>query len=381
LNLDAIPVLDQHCHGLLRDGGVTDAAGYARFFTESGDPGMHARHAQETIFYRWAIRELATLLGCAPTTEAVLATRGNESADALARRLLGEANIAVLLVDHGYRTDETVPPSDMATLLPCRVLPILRLETLAQELIVRHETFDAMLDAYFATVEGARADGFVGLKSIIAYRTGLAVQMTSRAEAAAAFGPVKELARRDGRLRLASKSLNDYLLLRALDIAERHAMPVQIHTGFGDSDLDLRETNPLHLRPLLESGRYANVPFVLLHASYPYTRELGYLAAMYPNVWADVGLAIPQLAAEIPAMLRQLLALAPTTKVVYSSDASQIPELFWLAARWGRRGLGTVLDELVNLDALDAGEALTVARRILGSNAAAIYGLSWEALR
>ena len=338
---------------------------------------MHARHVPETVFYRWAIRELATVLGCAPTTEAVLAARSRTSADALARRLLGEANISVLLIDHGYRTDETLPPSELATRLPCRVLPLLRLETLAQELNVRHETFDATVDAYSAVVEKARADGFVGLKSIIAYRTGLAVQSTSRGDAAAALGPVKERARRDGRVRLAVKPLNDYLLLRALEIAERQAMPVQIHTGFGDADLDLREANPLHLRPLLESGRYAKVPFVLLHASYPYVRELGYLAAIYPNVWADVGLAIPHLAAEIPTVLRQLFGLTPTSKVVYSSDASQIPELFWLAARWGRRGLATVLDELITLGALDGDEALAVARRVLGENAAAIYGLAW----
>jgi predicted TIM-barrel fold metal-dependent hydrolase len=257
-------------------------------------------------------------------------------------------------------------------------LPILRLETLAQELIVRHETFDAMLDSFSATVERARLDGYVGLKSIIAYRTGLGVQSTPRGDAAAAFGPVKELARRDGRVRLAAKPLNDYLLLRALEIAERQAMPVQIHTGFGDADLDLREANPLHLRPLLESGRYENVPFVLLHASYPYVRELGYLAAIYANVYADVGLAIPHLSAEIPAMLRQLLGLAPSTKVVYSSDASQIPELFWLAARWGRRGLATVLDELITLGALGGDEALAVGRRVLGGNAAGIYGLPWS---
>jgi uncharacterized protein len=338
---------------------------------------MHVRHVPETIFYRWAIRELATMLGCAPTTEAVLTARGRMSADALARRLLGEANIAVLLVDHGYLTDETLPPSELAARLPCRVLPLLRLETLAQELIVRHETFDAMLDAYSATVERARADGFVGLKSIIAYRTGLAVQLTSHGDAAAAFGPVKERARCDGRVRLATKPLNDYILLRALEIAERQGMPVQVHTGFGDADLDLREANPLHLRPLLESGRYASVPFVLLHASYPYVRELGYLAAIYPNVWADVGLTIPHLAAEIPTTLRQLLGLTPTSKVLYSSDASQIPELFWLAARWGRRGLGTVLDELIALGALDGDEALAVGRRVLGGNAAGVYGLPW----
>jgi uncharacterized protein len=377
VDLGAVPILDQHCHALLRDGTVADAATYARFFTESDDPTMHARHVPETVFYRWAIREIAAILACAPTTEAVLAARGGMSADALAQRLLGEANIAVLLVDHGYRTDETWPPAELAARLTCRVLPILRLEALAQGLIVRHETFDALLDAYSASIERAREDGFVALKSIIAYRTGLAAQPTPRGDAAAAFGPVKERARRDGRVRLAAKPLNDYLLLRALEIAERQAMPVQIHTGFGDADLDLREANPLHLRPLLESGQYSNVPFVLLHASYPYVRELGYLAAIYANVYADVGLAIPHLGAEIPTMLRQLLSLAPSTKVVYSSDASQIPELFWLAARWGRRGLGTVLDELIALGALDGGEALAVGRRVLGGNAAGIYGLPW----
>ena len=377
MDLGAVPILDQHCHALLRDGAVRGPAAYAGFFTESGDPAIHAHHAAETVFYRWAIRELAALLGCAPTTDGVLAARVGVAPDALARRLLGGANIALLLVDHGYQTDATWTPAEMATRVPCRVLPILRLETLAQALIVQHETFDGVVDAYSATVERARADGFVGLKSIIAYRTGLAVKATSRDDAVAAFGPLKERARRDGRVRLAAKPLNDYLLVRALEIAQRQGLPVQFHTGFGDADLDLREANPLHLRPLLESGRYASVPFVLLHASYPYVRELGYLAAIYPNVYADVGLAVPHLAAEVPAMLRQLLGLAPTTKVVYSSDASQIPELYWLAARWGRRGLATVLDELVALGALAAGEALTVARGVLGGNAASVYGVPW----
>jgi hypothetical protein len=36
-----------------------------------------------------------------------------------------------------------------------------------------------------------------------------------------------------------------------------------------------------------------------------------------------------------------------------------------------------VLDELIALGALDEGEALTVGRRVLGGNAAAIYNLPW----
>src|SRR5207244_2461781 len=118
---------------------------------------------------------------------------------------------------------------------------------------------------------------------------------------------------------------------RALEVAARQALPVQFHTGFGDPDLDLLAANPLHLRAVIEAHR--RVPFVLLHASYPYTRELGYLAAMYTHVYADVGLAVPHVAAEIPTVFRQLLGLTPASKIVYSSDASQIPELYWLAAR------------------------------------------------
>jgi hypothetical protein len=339
---------------------------------------MHARHVPETVFFRWAIKELATALDCAPIADAVLAAREKTAADALAARLFGDANVAALLVDCGYQTDTTWSHAELAARLPCRVLPLLRLETFAQEVILRHDTFDAVVDGFVAGVEGARAAGHVGLKSIIAYRTGLAVRPTTRAEAADAFGPVKEQARRDGRLRLAVKPLNDYLLLRALESAERQALPVQFHTGFGDSDVDLLGASPLHLRPLLERDAYRHVTFVLLHASYPYVRELGYLASIYPHVYADFGLANPHLAADIPGVLRPLLGLAPTSKILYSSDASQIPELFWLAARWGRWGLGVVLDELIALGALTADEAMATARQILGGNAARLYGVPWS---
>jgi hypothetical protein len=36
-----------------------------------------------------------------------------------------------------------------------------------------------------------------------------------------------------------------------------------------------------------------------------------------------------------------------------------------------------VLDELIALGALDSDEAIAVGRRVLGENAAALYGLPW----
>ena len=375
LDLSGIPILDQHCHPLLREGSRFTTVEYQRLFSESVEAEMHERHAPTTIFFRWALKEIAAFLGCAPTVAAVLTARAAGGAAALADRMLRAANLSMLLVDHGYQTGDSLSHAELAAQLPCRLATILRLETLAQDLILRHETFDQAIDDFVATVERARASGHVGLKSIVAYRSGLAVRETARSEAAAAFGPVKERARHGGRVRLADKPLNDYLVHRALEIAERQEMPVQFHTGFGDGDLDLLTANPLHLRPLIE--RYRRVPFVLLHASYPYVRELGYLAAIHPNVHADLGLAVPYVAANIPALLRDALALAPISKLLFSTDAYSIPDIFWIASRWGRWGLGVVLNEMIGLGALAADEALDVARQILGGNAASLYGLPW----
>lgn len=375
LDLSTIPILDHHCHALLRSGGPFTALEFQRFFTESSDETMRAQHVPNTVFYRWAIKELAMFLGCAPKAEAVLTARAAIASADLAQRLFQDANITTLLLDYGFQSSENYTYQELRTYLPCRIEPILRLETLAQELIVQHETFDQMLDAYSATVESARATGHVALKSIAAYRTGLQIAPADRDEAETIFIKLKETARREGKVRLAHKPLTDYLLLTALAIAERQALPVQFHTGFGDNDLDMLLANPFHMRYLFECGQYTHVPFVLLHAGYPYVRELGYLAAIYPNVWMDVGLAIPHVSSEIPAIWRQALGLTPTSKILFSTDAYSIPEIYWLAARWGRWGLAQVLGELIDLGALTEDEASEAATQMLWRNAAQLYGI------
>lgn len=55
-------------------------------------------------------------------------------------------------------------------------------------------------------------------------------------------------------------------------------------TSFGDKDLDMRLSNPLHLRTLLEDKRFSKCRIVLLHASYPFSKEASYLASVYPQV-------------------------------------------------------------------------------------------------
>ncbi|MGH7999744.1 MAG: amidohydrolase family protein, partial [Brasilonema sp.] len=164
------------------------------------------------------------------------------------------------------------------------------------------------------------------------------------------------------------------LLRQALCVAAKYRLPVQLHTGFGDPDLDLRFANPLYLRSVLESPEYRNAPLVLLHASYPYMQEAGYLASVYPQVYLDFGLAIPFLSVSgMREAMSKLLELAPTTKLMYSSDAHQIPELYYLGAKWGLQILGEVLDQAIRDCDVTAREAMEIAHAILRENALCLY--------
>jgi predicted TIM-barrel fold metal-dependent hydrolase len=107
---------------------------------------------------------------------------------------------------------------------------------------------------------------------------------------------------------------------------------------------------------------------MLLH-NYPYHREAGYLAQVFPQVYVDLGLATHNVGARAKAVLAEALELAPYGKVLYSSDAFGLPELYYLAAALFRGALGEVLADL------PAGEAERVARLICAGNARRVYRL------
>lgn len=276
-----------------------------------------------------------------------------------------------------------------------RVRRILRIEQLLEDLIPHCDALVTLREAFIRELDRARP-GLAALKSIIAYRTGLLIAPPTAAGLEEAERALAEVRASWGGEpgRLVSKPLLDYFVLVAAAWAARHSLPLQLHTGFGDRDLDVRLANPLHLRPLLEGAHTVSAftahrtggaamsepqdgplarltgPLVLLHASYPYTREAAYLASVYPNVYVDISLAAPLLAGQgLVRVLEELLALAPVTKILYGSDAWAVPEWFWLAARAARRALAEALAWLPR------NEQEWAAQRILHENALALYRL------
>lgn len=373
LDLASIPIVDNHCHSLLRDQPADDEA-FRIHLTESYYPEIARDDVPHSLFYQWTFRELAGLLDCAPTPDAVHAARRERGLEWLTREIVTRANFKTWLIDTGYGADTTFGLDELRGLAPCRIEEVLRLEPLIERLILGSAGFDAFLEAYRAALDDLRARGIVGLKSVIAYRSGLQLEAVGRATAEAAFRAVHEAARRDGRLRIESKPLLDYLVVIAVEESARQGVPIQFHTGLGDPDLDLTRVDPAALR-LIFSDRFRAAPIVLLHTGYPYIRSLAYLAAMYPNVYADMGEAILFAAGEATEITRELLGLAPASKILFSTDASLVPELYWVGARLGRRALGRVLDEHIADGAIDERTALDWAERILWRNSERVYRL------
>lgn len=372
LDLSAIPIIDQHAHNLLRPERA-GAFAYPSAFTEGYAAEVVTRHVQETLFFRRSMREIAELLGCAPDLESVLAARERLGFEEVARRCFEAAAFQALLLDDGFMPDEVLPTAWHRRFAP--TYRLLRVEFVAERLIAESPSWPAFEEAFRAALEAPGPD-VVGFKTIVAYRTGLAVEAPEEEGARAAFEILRRRAEAGEQVRLALKPLNDWVVWRTLEAAARRGWPVQFHTGFGDPDLDLRWANPLHLRPLLEHPAFRRVPFVLLHASYPYTREAGYLAAVYPHVYGDLGLAIPFLSQSgMRFVVRAFLELAPLSKILFSTDAHLIPELFYLGARWGRRILAQVLEETVREGDLSVAEAEAAAHAILHENARRLYAL------
>jgi predicted TIM-barrel fold metal-dependent hydrolase len=372
MDLAHLPLFDHHAHSLRREDRELDAEAFRLHFSESRDPRM-AKHVGTSLFYRRAIRDLARFYGCAAEEAAVLAARSGRPAPERARQLFAAAGIDVLLLDTGFRSGESYTVEEQRSFLPCAVREVLRLETLAEGLIGETESFADFEEAYRAAVAGARTRGIAALKSIAAYRGGLAVGTRTRAEAKMGFARLKEAARRGDAVRLAERPLLEYLLRAALASAAAQELPIQFHTGFGDDDADLRTANPLLLRPLLQDPALRAVRFVLLHA-WPYAREAGYLAGIYGNVYVDLSLAIPHTAHGGAAAILAALEQAPTSKVLLATDAASMPELFYLGARYARTSLGQALEHLERTGWLTAGEREPVARQLLHENAANLYG-------
>ena len=316
------PLIDNHAHNLLRPHGLK-THDFLTITTEAHGDALE--DTPTSLSHLRALRQLRELYEL-PNDADWAAIQGKRvelverDADTLVKKCFHGTQ--TILLDDGLDDEDSMEHyswHDKYTLSPCK--RIVRIEQIASHLLsTLHQQNklpmgDALADeeavslgwytfitAFEEAIANFVADPDVaGFKSVVCYRTGLDVEMGKDIE-------ISERGLRSFRrhflhdcvarkFRVEAKGMNDALVVSTCKLIaagyrqSNTAKPFQFHTGLGDNDISLLDANPACLQPLIKN--FPTVPIVLLHCSYPYTREAGYLASVYRNVYLDIGEIFP----------------------------------------------------------------------------------------
>ena len=284
--IGALALVDHHVHPALM--AETGTGEFEQLITESDRPlpaGLTQFDSQLGVaIRRWCAPVLDLEPFAAPAD--YLARRAALGPAEATRRLLRASGTAHFLLDTGYVRPGLLDLPGMREAAGARADEVVRLESVAEQAVLDGDGTAAGFAARFAAALSVRAAGARGLKSIVGYRFGLDFDPgpPPAAEVTAAAGAWLRQIEATGRVRAEDPVLLRHLLWAGLELG----LPLQLHTGFGDPDADLRRCDPLLLRGFLRATEPAGIPVMLLHC-YPYHRGAGYLAQAYPHVYLDVG--------------------------------------------------------------------------------------------
>lgn len=342
-----------------------------------GGPGTAARRREAgpgRLFQELCTRRLGRLLGLgeeAPDEE-VAAARDEAAADwgGYVRRLFDDAGITGMILDFGVGSADPGALGTYRELMGRPVWWLARLDPLVDELVAGGAGAAVIVAAVEQMMTAAVKAGAVGFKTIAAYRTGLAVDPD--VDLLAAQASLEEDA--DLPVRRRAKALRDLVTRTLLERAADFGLPVQFHTGFGDAELRLSQSNPLLLEELLSSPAGQAATVVLIHGSYPWHEQLAYLAAVRPNVFAELSLSNLFAPTGTAERVLRLVELAPSGKLLAGSDGHHLPETHWFGCAILRDGFEEAASRL---RAAGAGERFVGALRasMFEENARRVYGL------
>lgn len=160
-------------------------------------------------------------------------------------------------------------------------------------------------------------------------------------------------------------TVQDYIMKRILEEADKRQMPYQIHTGM----TTLKNSNPADLEGIFKE--YKNIKFVLLH-TYPFVEQACYLARTNSNVYLDTSWQVLQSPGVLKKCLGEWIGMVPSGKITSSIDATCLEE-YHGGQVMTRRILGKVLEEKIQGGEINEKFALETVEKIMEKNAKEIY--------
>lgn len=371
----SVPLIDHHCHGITGDG--LDYAGFQRLISESYRPPPDG-----TSDFQKPVG-LAVRRFCAPVLDLEKGVSGAEyvrrrqelGPDEVNRRLMRACGLSHLLIDTGHRASIILDVPAMAKVADVPAREVVRIEALAEEVMRGGVSADAFPDEFAETLR-RRSRAAVGLKTIVAYRTTFAIDYSppSRQAVSNAAGQWMKRAAASGKWRLDDPTIIRHLLWTAGEVCRERKFPLQAHVGVGDADILMHACDPTHFTPFIAAMDEWDVPVTLLHC-FPFMRESCWLSEVFRNLYYDVGFTLNFAAPQSETILAEALEMGKFSKMLYSSDAFGLPELYYLGAFLFRRAISRVLDRWIAEDFCSTEDADEIVSLIASGNARRIYPL------
>ncbi|GAA2344073.1 amidohydrolase [Streptomyces cuspidosporus] len=339
------PLVDQHSHGTLHgELGLGTFEAHLAAAVGSGTPAPPGT----TFFDSWtglAVRRWCPpLLGleahCSPVR--YLARRRELGAYRASRLLLRGAGIGTFLLESGP-PGELTSAAEFATAADGPVHEVVRLEPLAREAAETSGSVDSFI-----------RDTAEALYAAAGHATAFAVGVTFCDETPPDPREVRRAADRwlGGCVRERARLAEPALLQHLLWCAVATGLPVQLHCG-----------DPQALAGFLRATAGGGTDLVLLPAR-PHHRRAAQLAAAFAHVYADAG---PR-----PG---ETLAEAPFGKLLFSTGARALPELYVTGARLFARAMARLAAEWVADGVCTRPEARRIGALVAAGTARRIYRL------
>lgn len=343
-------------------------------------------HFGESVFVKYMVKEMAQFLKCAPTLETVINARNDRGTDywQYVNDLFRDVKIENAMVDTGYAENMDATGIDQfeRAIAPTKTRRILRIETIQNELFQQDIGFDELQTQFVNQVRrGLDKDGnygkrSYGMKSYLMPKIGVVKPLYDAATAARSWEDYKSRPQSDytDREELATrgKDIQRYLLTLALEECLQRDMPMQFHAGDGEAPyIILRNQDPYNLEEVvrLDKDGIMRMPKIVpIHAGYPLVGKAAWLSHLYTNCYFELSIMTPLVHQGLFHRYMQVMEAVPLSKILFGSDAYNLPELYWLAGRWGKRYLAQALGVYVNNGSLTIDEALEAARMILYKN-------------
>jgi hypothetical protein len=237
-------------------------------------------------------------------------------------------------------------------------------------------SLDEYLDGCRQIFEGYKAFGAVAFKDQSAYKRSLHYSNATKSQAEQVFNRLIENPRYIAGYPDEIAPLDDFLFHEFLRMACNLDLPVQIHTGhMAAAYNDIRKANAVLLTSVLELHR--DVKFDLIHANWPYSAELLFLAKNYPNVAIDFAwthIIDPVYCIE---MMKQAISSVPHGKIhAFGSDFCGMADLAWAHAEMAKDHIAIALSEMIDQDYIDMDAARHISRDWLFENPKRFFSLT-----